>query len=467
MTEEQAAVEDAVDALIAQNASNNAATIQAHAEEQQTVREEEQAEATKKQEELGHFIHDESIPVGEEPLRHLPSPRSTETGEEAAVRIQALQRGKATREQMPHRLASAGRRRSVTMGLAALLGEKEEHLKTRPMLRFELMRSEVCSRVTNILTGLAATMTDEERAVLRIQCAQRGRVAHSRISGKRLAKKQEVAAVRIQAVQRGKRARKTCIEKRENWLETQMVGHVMRSPKMKDEAWIRRESIADSLDSFLAMPTRELSSARYSVGVVLGEQVATSCPHAKWITALSVHEGMVFTGGNDNLIYMTDFAAKGGILPNRPMGRCQGHEKEITCVIVIPGEPEHPAHELISSSWDGTVRKWRIPKTPQAGSSQPEDAGLGDGMDPAPAAVGMEVARWCHPAGVTDICVVYSEGLAEGNDIYAACDDGHVCRWSLGAVGRRDWMNHMKMRYREPQPQPQCNALLTPTPTAL
>ena len=53
MTEEQAAVEDAVDALIAQNASNNAATIQAHAEEQQTVREEEQAEATKKQEELG------------------------------------------------------------------------------------------------------------------------------------------------------------------------------------------------------------------------------------------------------------------------------------------------------------------------------------------------------------------------------------------------------------------------------
>lgn len=440
---EQIATEHAVDALIAESEANariNAAERdrerEAACKRERAEAEATQAEKDQQMHQLDDFIHSTG-PVdvvelrpeaaGKEPLRYLTS-SSYETAAEAATRIQACARGKATRDNMPQRLASAGRRRSVQKGLAALMMEKEEYLKTRPLERFRLLRNEVMGRISSVIEALSSTLTEEEAAVLRIQCAQRGRVARYRVGEKRTEKRKEAAAIKIQAVQRGKMGRRSCIQKRENWLETQMVGNSKRQPKMKSETTIHRESIADSLDAFAAMATGELVSTRYKVDVVLGEERGCSEPHTAWITAVSVHEEMVFTGGNDNLVFMTDFSS----LDPAPRGCCRGHEKEVTGVIAIPGLPEHPAHEVLSCSWDGTVRKWRIPKE------------TGDSGD---LSVGMEVSRWCHPAGVTDACVVYSEGLAEGNDLYAACDDGHVCRWHLGAVGRQEWKHHMKQRY--------------------
>jgi WD40 repeat protein len=160
--------------------------------------------------------------------------------------------------------------------------------------------------------------------------------------------------------------------------------------------------------------------------VVLGMETGLARPHSRWITAISVQASVVFSGGDDNLVLMTNFA-DGNCTPT---AQCAGHEQGITAVVALPGGMSHPCYEIVTSSWDGTVRKWRIPKNP--GERNPWD-------DPNCLSVGMEVARWCHPSGITDMSI-------DGDAIYTACDDGHAVKWALGAVGRQE-KQHIKCRY--------------------
>merc|ERR1719231_344610 len=141
---------------------------------------------------------------------------------------------------------------------------------------------------------------------------------------------------------------------------------------------------------------------------------------------------MVFSGSEDSAICMMDFSRRIPVL----RAVCEGHEQGITSIVGVPSAGEQ-YFEVMSSSWDGTVRKWRIPRSTSlaAGSSM-----VGEGM---------QVARWSHTASV--LALDY-----EGEHLFTACEDGHCYRrhrYALGTQGHKEFITRYGQRGI------QCNAV--------
>jgi len=197
----------------------------AAAEEEKVLVEAEEQEVNRsgKKETVEEFVHPshENHSVEFEPLQlndpvRYQTASLYETDDEAATRIQALQRGKMVRERNiasagrrrvtklglaalvhdtdPERIPSAGRHAAVTgglrglmvdteqgrqastrrreavqEGLGALMVAKEAEFEANPLLRFRGMRGEVLARIRMLVQ-------EEERAAIRLQSLQRGKV---------------------------------------------------------------------------------------------------------------------------------------------------------------------------------------------------------------------------------------------------------------------------------------------------